>query len=324
MRLVPFVLAAALIHLASCGSSPPSDTDACNAVAAARCQRLASCSTADLDKRFADEPTCEARQKLVCLAGLAAPDTGATATTANTCATTIPGESCDEFLGNDPTDACLPQTGARASGAPCELSGQCSTMFCAVASDASCGTCQATPVAGTSCASSGCGPDLVCVATTQTCQAPVPSAGACSADLPCTQGTTCVGADAGTGVKGTCMAEVTTVGAACDPKRATGPDCSADAGLACNTTTKQCATQPIVAAGMTCGPVDGVGVRCAAGATCVKATGSQTGTCTAPAADGDACDTASGPACLYPAKCVVGSAGGTAGTCALPGDPTCS
>jgi hypothetical protein len=319
-----YLLAFAVALAAACGTTPPSHDAACTQLSAARCQRLAACSTADLGKRFADLASCEARQQLACLAGLDAPDTGATPATADACAATIPTESCPQFLGNDPTDACLPQTGARAQGAACEFSGQCSTMFCAVSSTAACGTCQAKPVAGTSCASAGCGPGLVCVASTQLCQVPVAAAGACSADLPCTQGTTCVGADAGTGVMGSCMAELTTAGATCDPKRATGPDCSSDAGFTCDTTTKQCVAQPVVAAGMTCGPVAGVATRCAAGAMCVKPSGSTTGTCVAPAADGAACDSVAGPGCLYPAKCVAASTGGTAGTCELPGDPSCS
>ena len=77
------------------------------------------------------------------------------------------------------------------------------------------------------------------------------------------------------------------------------------------------------AAGQTCGNVGGVQTRCAAGATCNRPPQSQTGTCLAPAADGAACDTAAGPGCLYPAKCVPASSGGTAGTCELPGDPSC-
>jgi hypothetical protein len=310
--------------LASCGSTSESAQHACAQVAAARCQRLAACSTADLSRRFADESSCEARQVIACEAGLAAHDTGTTTTTVDACAASIPTESCPQFLGNDPTDACLPQTGARASGQPCEFSAQCATMFCAVASNALCGTCAAQPVAGTSCANQGCGPDLVCVASTMTCQVPVAANGACSADLPCAQGYACVGASAATGTMGTCQAQVTTASAACDPTRATGPDCSGDAGLTCDTKTKVCVAQPVVAAGMTCGNVDGVQTRCAAGATCMRPPMSQTGTCIAPAADGAACDTANGPGCLYPAKCVPTSAGGTSGTCELPGDPSCT
>ena len=320
MRSLPLAF---VIFLASCGATQSDDMVACKDVVAARCQRLAACSTADLSKRWADEMTCEARQLIQCDASLSAKDTGATAATVTACASAIPAESCPQFLGVDPADACLPATGTRAIGAACEYSGQCQSSFCAVASDAVCGTCAPVPAAGDSCAQSGCGPTMVCVASTMTCQVPVAAQGSCSADLPCAVGYACVGASAATGVMGTCTAEVEAAGSPCDPKRATGPDCDADAGLTCDATTSMCVAQPIVAAGQACGNVSGVQTRCAAGATCIKPTGSQTGTCTAPAADGAACDTVAGPGCLYPAKCVVGSAGGTAGTCELPGDPSC-
>lgn len=320
MRLASLVL---VIALASCGSSPPGDEQACAAVAAARCQRLAACSTADFAKRWSDEATCEARGQLACTAALAAPDTGATVASTDACAAALPAESCAALLGNDPVEACLPQTGARADGAACEHSAQCASRFCAIARDARCGTCAPEPVAGSSCADAGCGPGLVCVASTMTCQVLVAVNGACSSDLPCANGLACVGASRATGVTGTCQPEVALAGGACDPTRATGPDCSADAGLTCDTTTQQCVAQPIVAAGMTCGNVGGVQTRCAAGATCVKPPMSASGTCIAPAADGAACDTTNGPGCLSPAVCVVSSPGGTAGTCELPGDPSC-
>jgi hypothetical protein len=312
-----------VIFLASCGASESDDMAACKAVVAARCQRLAACSTADMTKRWTDEMTCEARQLIQCDASLAGKDTGATATSVNACATAIPTESCPQFLGVDPAEACLPATGTRAIGAACEYNGQCQSTFCATASTALCGTCAPVPAAGDSCANNGCGPTMSCVTATMTCQVPVAAQGSCSADLPCAVGYACVGANAQTGVMGTCTAEVETMGGTCDAKRATGPDCDPDAGLACNSTTNMCVAQPIVAAGQTCGNVNGVGTRCLAGATCVRATGAATGTCIAPAADGAACDTVAGPGCLYPAKCVVASSGGTAGTCELPGDPSC-
>jgi hypothetical protein len=44
---------------------------------------------------------------------------------------------------------------------------------------------------------------------------------------------------------------------------------------------------------------------------CALATGSNSGTCEATAADGQACDSSRGPPCLPPAYCA-------AGTCTLP------
>jgi hypothetical protein len=319
LGLFPFV-----IFVAACGATTPSDSAACQTLAQARCQRLAACSAADLAKRYPDEATCEMRIELSCTAALGAANTGATPNTVETCAASLPDEACPAFLAADQTDACMPQTGTRATGAACEFPAQCASMYCAIASDSLCGQCAALPQVGDSCADQGCAPNQVCVASTMTCQVAVADGGACTADLPCVEGDACVGANAGTNTMGSCKAQPTTVGAACDPKRQTAADCNIDAGVVCDTTSDQCVAQPIVAAGMTCGDVAGVPTRCAAGGTCVKPTGSTTGTCVAPAADGAACDTAAGPGCLTPAKCVPTSTGGTAGTCELPADPTCS
>jgi len=184
--------------------------------------------------------------------------------------------------------------------------------------------CAELPGVGDSCADSGCAPNQVCVSSTMTCQVAVAAGGACSADLPCVNGYACVGAVASTNTMGTCDVQPTTVGAACDPKRQTAADCDTDSGVVCDTATDQCVAQPAVAAGMTCGDVNGVQTRCAGAGMCVKPPSSTQGTCVAPAADGAACDSAAGPGCLTPAKCVPTSSGGTAGTCVLPSDPTCS
>jgi hypothetical protein len=323
LTLVPFVISVALLG-ASCGATTPTDAAACQTLAQARCQRLAACSAADLAKRYPDEATCEMRVQINCLASVGAADTGASAMTVDACAASLPDEACAAFLGADVTDACEPAMGTRANGAACEFSGQCASTYCAVPTDGWCGQCAAVPQVGDSCADTPCAPNQVCVGATTTCQVAVAMGGACSADLPCAGGTACVGANAQTGVMGSCTAQPTTVGAACDHRRQTAPDCDVDAGVVCDATTSQCVAQPIVAAGMPCGDVAGVPTRCAAGGTCVKPAGSQQGTCVAPAADGAACDTTAGPGCLFPAKCVPTSTGGTAGTCTLPADPTCS
>ena len=320
----PIVL---VISLAiGCGSSDPTPDagltadQACAAVSTARCSKLMACSAADLVVRWGDVATCEAREALACHAGLAAPATAAAPATTQGCADAISAQACGDFLGKDPPAACLPLAGPAAAGAACSFSSQCATQFCAVASTALCGTCQAVPQVGASCATIGCGPTLTCVASTMTCQQPVAASGACSRSLPCGSGLNCVGATMT--ASGTCQASVTTAGTTCDPQRKTGPDCSAAAGLTCDRTTKQCVTQPIVPSGM-CGLVNNVEVRCAAGATCNTPALGTTGTCVAPAADGAACDSASGPDCEFPSRCVP-TGGGTAGTCALVGSATCS
>jgi len=57
------------------------------------------------------------------------------------------------------------------------------------------------------------------------------------------------------------------------------------------------------------------------------ATGSDQGTCKPFANDGDACDTAVGPGCMFPARCLVagaGDGGATTGTCVVPVASLCA
>ena len=56
---------------------------------------------------------------------------------------------------------------------------------------------------------------------------------------------------------------------------------------------------------------------CANGGNCYTVSG----TCKAAAADGAACDTAAGPPCMTPARCV--TSGSTAGTCTVPSGSMC-
>lgn len=322
--IVSLVVAACSGSKASSPDAGPTADQACATIAAARCTKLQTCSASDLARRFGDLATCETREALACTAGLAAAMTGNTVTAVEACAAAVDAEACGDFFSKSPPDACRTAMGLEATGAACGFSAQCATGFCAAASDAACGTCAAVPQAGASCASQGCGQDLVCVASTQLCQAPVAIGGMCSRELPCADGGTCVGANAQQNILGTCTADASAVGATCDGKHKTAPDCSADLGLACDSTTNQCATLPLAAAGQPCGQLGTTVTRCTGGATCAIAAGQMAGTCVAPAADGAACDTAAGPGCLTPARCIATTAGGTAGTCQLPGSTTCS
>jgi hypothetical protein len=82
--------------------------------------------------------------------------------------------------------------------------------------------------------------------------------------------------------------------------------------------------------GTACGLLaDGSRVGCVAG-NCYTATGTATGsdqgTCKPFAVDGAPCDTAVGPGCMFPARCVGGGAGdgGTAGSCVVPVATLCA
>jgi hypothetical protein len=303
------------VVIAGCGSDLSRD-QACSDFATARCGTLMTCSAADLQKRWPDADTCEAREKLACMDALAAPQTANSPAAEKACADALPDSGCAAFLsGVMPPSACLAKKGPRATGAACGFAAQCSTGFCSVADDALCGTCAAPPMPGDSCASSGCGPTMSCVSSTMTCQVPVAASGACGKDLPCGVGLSCVGST--TTTMGTCQPEVATAGAACDPKQATGPNCSGGAGLTCDTQAKTCVAQPLAAANQSCGLIGTVRTACSAGATCSIPSGQTMGVCVAPAADGGACNTDTGPGCQTPAKCVNGS-------CQLPGSMTCS
>ena len=310
----------ALLVVVGCGTDITAD-QACTTLAQDECTELMTCSAADMQRRWPDIATCESRRKLACTQALAAPENANSPSHEEACAAAIAKDTCDAYLsGVEPPMECLPPNGTAANGAACSYAGQCASSFCAVAPGSLCGTCANEPAAGDSCATQGCGPTLNCVGSTMICQIPVASGGQCSKDLPCTEGQSCVGATMT--AMGTCMPQGTTVGASCDARQMTGPNCSPAAGLTCGTTTNQCAIQPLVAAGQPCGVTNGLFVGCLAGASCKRATGSATGTCVAPAADGAACDSTNGPSCTTPAKCVI-SGTGTAGTCQLLGSQAC-
>ena len=303
-----------------CGSSLTAD-QACTHEAQARCSQLMTCSPADFQRRWPDLDTCETREKLACSDGLAAPGTAATPKTADACATALAAQTCADFLNDvPPPEACLTQSGATADGGACAFASQCKSGFCAIASDALCGTCQEIPAAGASCTTNGCGQAMSCVAASLQCEAPVALGGACSKTQPCASGLACVGAT--TTTTGTCQTQVTSLGAFCDHTLKTAPNCDPNAGLTCDSTSSMCTTEPIVPAPAPCGTIQGIDNACAGGATCYGS--ATTMTCVAPAADGAACDTVNGPDCLTPAKCVSPTTGGTTGTCQLPGSMACS
>lgn len=298
--------------LIGCGSSPSADS-ACADVAHARCARLAACSAVAVQIRYGDEATCEARERQNCSDAQAAPGTGNNPQRTEDCSQAFGGWSCTDFLNstNIPA-ACVQVTGSVATGAACAFSGQCQTGFCAIAPGSACGTCAAAPVAGASCAAlTSCGQGLSCNGQTKTCVAPATTVGAsCGTGAPCGAGLGCA--------DGMCQASATQLGATCDPS---GPGCDRNAGLVCNRKTKLCATATIAAAGQPCGDVENQTAFCGASATCVGASGSTPGMCVAAAADGAACDLASGPACEQLARCIVSS--GTAGTCRMSAAALC-
>jgi hypothetical protein len=307
-----------LAFVGACGSGLTAD-QACAQSSQAACSQLMTCSAAGFQKRWPDLATCETREKLACTDALAAKGTANTPSHTATCATALAMGTCGAFLsGVMPPQQCLSPAGASSDGSPCSFNAQCKSAFCAIAKTSLCGTCQEPPAVGQSCANNGCGPTMLCTGT-MACQIPVGVGGACAkASLPCAVELACVGETAT--AMGSCVTQVATLGAACDHTLRVAANCDTAQGLTCDNTTDQCVMQPIVPAPQQCGFINGVLNACASGAACF---GTTTQTCVAPAADGTACDTAAGPDCEFPSKCIPPAAGGTAGTCELPGSMSC-
>jgi hypothetical protein len=323
-------------------SSSPSAVQACTDFAHASCTSRDTCSNGFGNTRdFGSESVCEARVQASCVDQLTAPGTAATPESREQCTAAYGSgtETCLDVLEDNPAPGCLPAAGSGATGAPCVVSAQCASAYCAIASTAVCGTCQPLPGAGASCTvNADCGRDLACAipgtATTGTCAAWVAEDDACLTGVsPCQPGLACVGDAPATSTQGMCVPTVATVNGSCDSARKLAPPCDGDIGLAClpstaGTTGGTCQLIAFVDAGGTCGAIGGPPATsfaaCSGGGLCAKAAPTdRTGTCVAPAADGAACDGANGPPCLAPARCVPAVAGGTAGTCTLPDPATC-
>ena len=304
--------------LAACGGdNGPSADQACADVAQARCNLRSMCTSGvGVTRNYGDMNTCIAREKVNCLDGLGAPSTGNTAMAVEACARVLPTQACSDFFLNNTPPQCL-VTGKIAAGGACAFSGQCATTLCLIPDNVACGTCQAQPAAGASCATTGCGRGLSCDNRTMMCVVPGTMGAMCSSSAPCATGFSCVGATATT--MGACMPAGTTVGATCDPRARTAAGCEGAIGLYCNAMTMKCAMEAFAAANASCGTstADGTVTACSASGQCVGATATMLGTCKAPAADGAACDLTNGPPCLAPARCVTGGGTATTGTCQL-------
>jgi len=327
---VLLAVAVALAGAVGCGSSGTSVDKACMDVAAARCTQRSMCSAvggataagASLVRTYGDMATCTAREALACRNGLAAHGTGNSADQVETCVAAFSTYSCQDFFDNNPPAACV-VTGALAAGGACAFNGQCKSGYCQGTKNSMCGTCADPPAAGADCSTSTCWHNQRCVSQDQTCEGVVSMNGACDATHPCDNGLACVG-DSAT-VMGTCQPAGTTVGAACGGTMA---GCDNTIGLYCAGAagSKTCAEITFVGDGKACGQMsDGTRVACRAGE-CFTATGvagnNDMGTCKADVDAPAACDTALGPHCLAPARCVV-TGSGTAGSCVVPTGAMC-
>jgi len=304
---------------AAADARPPSDgggstgtSSTCITYAYARCSYLQNCSPTAVLNRYGSTAQCQTIFQGLCENSLGAPSTGTTAGTLSNCETALPGWVCDDYLYNENIPpACQTALGSLPAGSPCGLAQQCRSGYCALPLHGACGTCEAVPPTGASCAALVCPPTLTCVAATQTCVAFAQEGASCSVSQPCSDGLTCVVAAGAT--TGVCEEGVATANSACS---FTGAGCNFYQGLTCNVQTGQCATATLGVAGQACGIVGAQSASCIAGL-CVR------GACQAYALPGAACDTASGPTCTGDARCIIAADGGTAGTCQLNGASAC-
>jgi hypothetical protein len=223
----------------------------------------------------------------------------------------------------NPPPECQQATGSLAAGAACAYAQQCQSGFCAVVPGASCGTCAAAPQTGDSCAQlTTCGMGMSCLTFSSTCASPAQPMAACAPTQACTVGNECIGANYTTGASGTCQLAVEMLGAACSSSTNT---CDFYAGLTCDTQTKQCVAAQLVGAGQACNFVTSANqsVYCGGGGKCISASPGVQGTCSGASNLGGPCDLTVGPECISPSRCIVGSDGGTSGTCQVTDATTC-
>lgn len=343
-------LSALLFALAACSSTTINDasvndatatdtpmeggdpTAACTTIATSRCAKIDQCSNGlGVARAYGTMDVCVSRQTANCVATLMAPMTTASSTFETACAAAITAESCADYRSGITPAACIAPPGPLANGMPCVAFGQCQSTVCLVPRNGQCGVCAPQPAAGDDCSvNSSCGRDLVCnhntVTGSYTCRTLVATGGTCDADHPCGADLGCVKASA-TAASGTCQPLGTTVGAACNDVNVGMATCDANQGLFCNGMS-QCAMTTTAVAGAACGPMSmrASDAVCTAGATCPTAAAGTARTCLAAATDGQPCDTAAGPACLAPARCVLttsGSDAGTTGTCQVFNPAAC-
>lgn len=310
------VVAGGALVSSGCSSESSNITgqQACADLAASRCQKMQQCNPQGLLNNYGDLATCTSTQSATCVSNLAAPQTANSPAHTEACAQAVPGESCSDFQLGNVAPACQPPAGPRAAGSACSVSAQCATAYCLIPRTAACGTCAPAPAVGDSCANNGCGPGLLCDSTTEQCVAPVDAGSPCMSNSVCTPGTTCIGISSSV-ARGTCIPLAETVGASCDVPDG-GTRCDGRMGLYCNVDQgRVCAPIANVPVTGECGTVDGGVIDCSAGGFCLKLGNSRSGTCVAPGGDGASCDTAVGPSCKLPARCVLNAVGGTTGTC---------
>ncbi len=320
-------LLAVVAALSACGSSSSSDggtttgaiPSVCPPYATAICDLYSSCSNGwYIATEFGDQANCVASYEQSCAQSLAVAGTGLSSAVILACSQGLPTESCDDLYSNNPEEVCAAPFGNLALNAACEVAAQCASAYCAIPANSFCGTCQTTPVSGASCSQFECPPGLQCLADVQTCGPAVPDGGACNALGDCQFGLTCLS-------KAKICAPTADGGQPCDYTGKVGPGCNDNLGLVCQRIGDggMCAQKELADAGQPCGMLSdsGVATNCIDRGVCVDA--GVGAVCLGAAATGAACDTANGPDCELPARCII-TGGGTSGTCELLASAVCT
>jgi hypothetical protein len=211
------------------------------------------------------------------------------------CLMAIANRGCADLF-NDGLPAACQAPGQGADGTSCTAGDQCRSLWCLLPANGGCGQCGRPPAAGEPCFMGVCPPGLTCTERSQVCIRPAGRGTPCDSDRPCQATLACL--------NGVCGDRLP-AGADCSP----ADECNLFGGVVCSP--DGLCTQ--VTVGPTCGFVGGGVQFCAASGFCRQQT------CTPPGRNnGDACNTTTGPLCLWPAEC-------TGATCQLPAyNPTCT
>jgi hypothetical protein len=312
------------------GAGGKSDTAAiCNEAAKAQCGRLDECEFQTATRAYGSAKACIDHLRQSCVLASNAPGSSDTSALRMKCTAAIKAATCAVFNEDGPVPGCDLVTGTLPIGQGCAFNAQCKTGYCALSGGASCGQCAALPQLGDSCIETrSCGPgslrcqvDAEATPPAARCIQAGHAGDACDRTIPCDGGFSCVGANFGQGIKGTCVLEQTTVGAPCDPTK--GPLCDRNAGLTCDASSKMCGMNLLASPGEACGTVGKTTVltECQGGSTCIFPAKSAVGACVINVADGSPCGPAVG-SCSAPSHCAQTN-GGDALVCALPDAGSC-
>jgi hypothetical protein len=277
-----------------CGTSTPNvcgTSAACSSYASNLCNTYNACAPDVVTYQYGSVAECVTRYSLFCSLFVSEPETAWTEAKAQACGNALAGLGCQAFLlapfdGGPP--ACQPPAGPRADGMDCIDAGQCASAYCQHTAGSWCGTCVTRGGVGAACTTfSDCQSGLACASGT--CATALQTGASCTVGAnQCALGLYCQG--------GTCQPPIE-LGGSCMVSNAV---CNPLEGLYCNTNGFTCKRAAYAAAGQPCGIIGGGITGCTAAAIC---TGS---TCTAPAADGAACDLANHVGCTNPAACING------------------